>query len=116
MVGITSMISTVLTRLSGQLSELTSGSGATGMGGMVDIFGIGIPTFYFQAIVGIYVVQLAYILTVLANGIENGVDILGEREALGKALIRSTLLYCFIAGLVMTMFNVFASTIMKGMF
>jgi len=115
-VGITSMISTVLTRLSGQLSELTSGSGATGMGGMVDIFGIGIPTFYFQAIVGIYVVQLAYILTVLANGIENGVDILGEREALGKALIRSTLLYCFIAGLVMTMFNVFASSIMKGMF
>ena len=115
-VGITSMISTVLTRLSGQLSTLTSGSGATGMGGMVDIFGIGIPTYYFQAIVGLYVVQLAYILTVLANGIENGVDILGEREALGKALINSTLLYCFIAGVVMTLFNVFASSIMKGMF
>ena len=44
----------------------------------------------------------------LANGIENGVDVLGEREALGKALIKSTMLYCFIAGVVMTMFNLFA--------
>lgn len=112
-IGITSMISTILTKLSAQLTTFTSGQQAGGFEGMVGIFGVGIPTFYFQIVVGVYIVQIAYILTILANGIENGADKLGERYLLGKNLIKSTLLYCFISGVVILLFNYFAGTIMQ---
>ena len=111
-IGITSMISLILTRLSSQLTEFAAnGQGVGGWGDMLNIFGIGMPTYHFQIIVGIYIVQIAYILTILSNGIENGADKLGERYWLGKNLIRSTLLYCLIAGVVMFMFNLFAYSI-----
>jgi hypothetical protein len=114
-IGITSMISGILTRLSTQLRTFSEGSGgATGMGGMLEIFGIGIPTFHFQIVVGLYIIQIAFILTVLSNGIENGSDKLGERFALGRNLTRSVLLYCAIAGVVMLLFNLFAGQIMAN--
>ncbi len=114
-IGITSMISTILTKLSAQLTTFASqGEQAGGWSDMLEIFGIGIPTFHFQIIVGIYIVQIAYILTVLASGIENGADKLGEKYSLGKNLINSSLLFCFIAGAVILLFNLFAMSIMKG--
>ncbi len=119
-IGITSMISTILTKLSAQLGAFTAtqeaGTAAGGFGDLLTIFGIGIPTFHFQIIVGIYVVQIGYILTVLSNGIENGADKLGERYSLGKNMINSTALYCLIAALVMLLFNFFAGTIMQRTF
>ncbi len=112
-IGITSMISTILTRLSAQLTKFSSqGQQVSAMGDLVNIFGTGIPTFHFQIVVGIYIVQIAYILTVLANGIENGADKLGERYELGKNLINGTLLYCGLAALVIVLFNLFASQIL----
>jgi len=110
------MISTILTKLSSQLTSFASSSseGVGGWGEMLTIFGVGIPTFYFQVIVGLYIVQIAYILTVLANGIENGADKLGERYELGKSLISSVVLYCFIAGVVMLLFNLFAAGILSN--
>jgi len=115
-IGITSMISTILTKLSAQLGGFAAGQQAGGGGfeDMLSIFGIGIPTFHFQIVVGIYIVQIAYILTILSSGIENGADKLGARYELGKNLIYSTLLYCFIAGVVMLLFNLFAGTIMQN--
>lgn len=115
-IGITSMISTILTKLSAQLATLSNQaeSSASAYTGMLNIFGIGIPTYYFQIVVGIYIVQIVYILTVLSNGIENGADKLGERYSLGKNLISSVLLYCFISGVVMLLFNLFAMNIIKS--
>ncbi len=114
-IGITSMISTILTRLSAQLLQL---SGSTDVGGgfgnLLEIFGIGIPTYHFQIVVGIYVVQIGFILTVLVNGIENGADKLGERYELGKSMINGTLLYCFLAAVVMILFNWFAASIVAN--
>jgi hypothetical protein len=114
-IGITSMISAILTRLSAQLTTFAQSGGEAQAGSfsnMLEIFGIGIPTFYFQIIVGIYIVQIVYILTTLSSGVENGADKLGERYSLGKNLIRSTLFYCAIAGIVMLLFNMFAMQIM----
>lgn len=115
-IGITSMISAILTRLNSKLTEIsTQGVGTENpMGDMLSIFGIGMPTFYFQIVVGIYIVQIVYILSVLSNGIENGADKLAERYELGKNLINSTLLYCVLAGLVMLGFNLFAASILSG--
>lgn len=115
-IGITSMITAILTKLAAQLETLAAGeqAGMVGGEGMLAIFGIGLPTFYFQLIVGLYVVQIVYILTLLANGIENGADKLGERFSLGNNLVRSTALYCFLAGIITLLFNFFAQTVMTG--
>ncbi len=115
-IGITSMVTTILGRLSLQLSEpgLLGEETAPLQSGFLGGLGDGIPTFYFQIIVGIYVVQIVYLLTVLSNGIENGSDKLAERYALGKNLIRSTLLYVFIAFVIMILFNMIAAQIMTA--
>ncbi len=107
-IGITSMITFILGRLSGQINKLGTEQAATNVGALANLFGDSIPTYYFQAVVGIYVVQIIYILTVLSNGIENGEDKLQERYLLGVNLIKSTILYCIIAGTVMLIFNLIA--------
>ena len=116
-IGITSMVTTILSKLSQQLKEVTSTVGtdtASAPEGLLTIFGDGIPTFHFQIIVGIYVVQIVYILTIMANGIENGADTLNEEYLLGQNLIRSTLLYVFIALVVMVLFNMIAGKILMA--
>jgi hypothetical protein len=115
-IGITSMITGIIGNLSDSMSRLTQGMSAegtaqAGMGFSTDFFGIGVPTFYFQIIVGVYVVQILYIMTVLVNGIRNGSDALAERYMLGKSLITSTTLYCTIALIVMIIFNVVAGAV-----
>ena len=114
-IGITSMISTILTKLSAKIGDVGSGESAPSVGGdMLSIFGIGMPTFHFQIVVGIYIIQLAYILTVLSNGVENGADKLGERYELGQNIISSVLLYCILAGVVMLLFNMFANNFLPA--
>lgn len=113
-IGITSMVTTIMGKLNTQLGEIVVAGEdvSTLQTGFLSSFGDGIPTFYFQIIVGIYVVQIVYLLTVLANGIENGSDKLAERYSLGKNLVRSTLLYVIIAFVIMILFNIIASQIM----
>ena len=113
-IGITSMITTILINLGTMLSAVQEGGDSgVGMGaGMMGLFGDGIPTFYFQLVVGLYVVEIIYILTVLSNGIENGADKLAERYNLGVNLIRSTFTYVGIACVIMLLFNMIASSIL----
>jgi len=111
-IGITSMISTILGKLSTQLREISATGGtAPGGTGIISLFGDGVPTYYFQILVGLYVVQITYILTILINGIENGEDKLAEQFGLGRNLLRSTILYCIIAFIVMLIFNIIAGSI-----
>ncbi|MBI2658484.1 hypothetical protein HYX05_00060 [Candidatus Woesearchaeota archaeon] len=111
------MITSILGKLGGQLQQVTTSVGGTDAAapiGVLGLFGDGIPTYYFQLIVGIYVVQITFILTVIANGVENGSDKLNERYQLGNNLIRSTILYVFISGAVMLMFNIVAGRILTA--
>ena len=103
----------ILGKLGTQLKDVTGGDAAAGTG-LIDIFGETIPTYYFQIIVGLYVVQITYILTILVNGIENGLDNLNEKYQLGNNLIKSTILYVFISALVIIIFNFVASQILVG--
>ncbi|GEM_PF-99544 len=119
-IGITSMITGIIGNLSDNMKRLSSTTGDAGTGSgmgldVADFFGLGIPTFYFQVIVGIYVVQIIYIMTILVNGIRNGSDSLAERYMLGNNLISSTVLYFFIALVVMLIFNVIASVVTGSM-
>jgi len=112
-IGITSMITNIIATLSSQMKSIgaEAGSGTTGL---LQMFGDGLPTYYFQIVVGVYVVEIVYILTILSNGIQNGEDKLNERFLLGRNLIRSTMLYFVVSAFVMVLFNFIATTILAG--
>ena len=112
-IGITSMITYILGALSGNIQGLGGGEGGGRASGIAQLFGDGIPTYYFQIVVGIYVFQIIYILTTLSNGIENGADKLQERYNLGNNLIKSTVLYCMIALTVIVIFSGIASRVVQ---
>jgi hypothetical protein len=110
-IGITSMITYILGALAENIQNLSASELGGRIGDVASLFGDGIPTYYFQLVVGIYVFQIVFILTIMANGIENGSDKLQERYALGTNLIKSTFLYCTLSLIVMLVFNLIASRI-----
>ncbi|RJQ18230.1 hypothetical protein C4573_00725 [Candidatus Woesearchaeota archaeon] len=114
-IGITSMITTILGSLGDQLTNIAADSTAASANSFSNLFqnflGYGLPTYYFQFIVGIYVVEIVFILTLLVNGIQNGSDALNERFMLGENLITSTILYCIISLAIMLIFNAIAAQI-----
>ncbi|HII14978.1 MAG TPA: hypothetical protein HA362_01585 [Nanoarchaeota archaeon] len=117
-VGIGTMITTIIGGLGSALAMNTgeSGDAAASFGGassITDMFKIQdlMPPFYFQIVVGIYLIEVVYILTVLGNGIENGVDKLNEEHLLGKNLYKSAVFYIIVAAATMLVFNLLASMI-----
>jgi hypothetical protein len=114
-VGITSMIAQILGVLSEKMSQFQGSEATAGIPmNIMSMFGSGgIPTFYFQAIVGIYVVEITYILSVLINGIQNGTDRIGEMTILGNNLVKSTLIYAAVAGLFTVGFSFIAAQIVQ---
>jgi len=112
-IGITSMVTSILGRLSGQLQKLATDQSAMGGGniGITSLFGDGLPTFYFQLIVGLYVVELAIIMTSIVNSIENGSDKLNGEYLIGQNAVKSTLLYSGIAIVIMVLFNIVAANL-----
>ncbi len=109
-IGITSMITAVLGEIQRQAEGLDVGGG----GVPIDMFGMGIPTFYFQIVVGLYVVQVVWILSFMISGIENGVDTLSEEYVKGKSLFLATTLYCSIAFVVILAFNLLAQSVIRA--
>jgi hypothetical protein len=114
-IGITSMITTILINLGTLLSNVAEGGDAAapiGGAGMLGLFGDGIPTYFFQIVVGIYVVEIIYVLTVMSNGIENGADSLAEKYSLGANITKGVLTYTAIACIIMVLFNSIATSIL----
>jgi len=116
-VAIASLISSVI----GRLSEL----GTEGFEGEIPVIGTSleglpfdvqnvIPPYFFQLVVGLYVVQVIIILTVLSEKIESGDDKLSVEYGLGKNLFRSTMLYCLVSLIGVLVFKGFASMILRG--
>ena len=97
-VGITSLINQLLSALSANMESFADGGGGMNVGSISGILGsAGVPSYYFQAVVGIYVVQITYILSIMINGIQNGSDETYEMHLIGKNMIMSVLIYTVIA-------------------
>ena len=113
-VGISTMIVTILGKLSAQLTETSQANvGETGFGGLGAIAGLFeikniVPSYYLQLIVGLYVIEIGIILTILSNGIENGADKLNEQYYLGKNLYKSSILYTIVAFFITVVFTLLA--------
>ena len=111
-IGITSMITTILGKLGAQLKAV-SGEGMGGGTRILSLFGDSVPAYYFQIVVGIYVVQIVYILTFTTNGIEYGADKLNERFLVGKNILSSVRTYMIVGLIVMLLFNILAIMILE---
>ena len=117
-VGIGSMITNIIGLLGEQLTGTTAG--ATGELGpaispaLVQVFNIQdvMPPFYFQLVVGLYVVQITIILTILSNGIENGFDKIMGENSLGKNLFIASIFYFIVSVIVILIFNTLAAGIL----
>jgi len=114
-IGITSMITGIIGKLGVQLRESGSIAGeGGGVSSIAGMFGDGLPTFYFQIIVGLYVVQITYILTTLANTIENGNDKVSESYNLGLNMLKSPIFYAIISIVIMIIFNSVATGVLNS--
>ncbi|MBT3984805.1 hypothetical protein HOD38_02210 [archaeon] len=117
-VGIGAMITTVIATLTSSLSVVGGGDDGGGLmgGGAGDLAAIFpmanlIPPFFLQLVVGLYVIEMIFVLSILSNAIENGVDQLNEEYTLGKNLYRSSILYVIIAGITILIFTILAGSV-----
>jgi hypothetical protein len=115
-VGLAVMITSILTRL--DISELEGGSIPGGLGNLVGDNGIFqvaqmIPPYFLQIIIGVYLVQIVFILTRALVTIDSGEDKLERTNKTGKNLSSSILLY-FITALFATIALFVLTSIVVG--
>ena len=112
-VGLASMITSIMLSLGNRLggSGLSIGGQASNL---KNLFGGGMPTYFFQIVVGLYIVEVVFILSGVASNIENGADSLGERYFTGSSLIKSTLLYVLLSFVIILVFNLIAGAVVGG--
>jgi len=103
-VGLSSMITLILGRLqlmieAGQLSTEQSLSGFGNVGMITEMFNVVkmIPPYWLQIIVGIYIIEIIFILTKTLVAIESGEDRLGEKNEISKMLMTGMTLYTIAA-------------------
>jgi hypothetical protein len=97
-VGLTSMIAIILSKLKA-LSDLTAGGasvpGIGGIGNIVNLFDITsvVPPYFVQISIGIYLIEIIFILTSTLVTVDSGRDELQEKHDLAKNLKKGLTLY-----------------------
>lgn len=118
-VGLGTMITTILNKLQG-LSELAAaGEGIAGGFNVTDITGLFsinnmIPPYFLQVSIGIYLVEIAFILTATLVTVDSGKDTLKEKAELAKNLKSSLLIYTAVAFLSILALTILASVVLAG--
>jgi len=116
-VGLGSMMTNLIGRITGQLGQgLQGGENAAfgiNVGQITGMFPIDrmMPPYFFQIVVGLYVIEVIVILTILSNSIDNGFDKLNEQYSIGKNLYIGLSLYFIIALLVTVLFTILAGAV-----
>ncbi|MBD3263174.1 hypothetical protein GF374_02235 [Candidatus Woesearchaeota archaeon] len=114
-VGLAVLTTTIMINLGKQMAGLEApGTGTAAPGaGLLDIFQIQFmtPGFVFQLLVGIYLIQIVFILSTLLSGIINGHDEIERKYAIARNLFISTALYVIITVAVVLIFTGLAAPI-----
>jgi hypothetical protein len=113
-VGLAVMITSILNKLN--LTNLAGGEAGIGnLGNILNIFDLTkmIPPYFLQLIIGIYIIQIIFILTGTLVTIDAGEDKLERTNKIGKNLKKGIMLY-FITALVATISLFVLSSIVLG--
>lgn len=83
---------------------------------LIDIFNPGkiVPSFFFQLIVGLYVLQVVYILSYMTSVVENGPDRIREQFAIGKNLKNTTVFYFLVSLIATLLLTVLVVVVISG--
>jgi hypothetical protein len=114
-VGLAVMITSILSRL--DVSNLQGSAGLGNMDAILKIFDytVMIPPYYLQIAIGIYIIQIIFILTGTLVVINSGEDKLEKTNKIGKNLFRGMLLY-FVTGLLASVgLFILTSVVMSGL-
>ena len=113
-VGLAAMITSILNRLN--IADLNQSAGGFGnLGSIVDIFKVAdmIPPYFLQIAIGIYLIEITFILTRALVVIDSGEDKLETTNQTGKNLMRGMMLYTATA-LISTLSLFLLSSIVLG--
>jgi hypothetical protein len=114
-IGVSSMVVSIINKLGEQFKQatLSDTEGVGNLGGLVQILRIEdvVPSFHFQLVVGIYILQIVIILTILRNAIENNDDKIIRKFEIGKNLFFSMILYFIVSLIGIFIFNILANSI-----
>lgn len=119
-VGLSTMITTILNKLQ-TIVALSSTTGSTaGLGNIssiTDIFNLTqmIPPYYIQIAIGIYLIEIAFILTKALVTVDSGKDVLKEKYELAQNLKKSMLLYIVTALISIVALDVLAMIALSGL-
>jgi hypothetical protein len=117
-IGLSGMITLILSALKVMTDDL-GGTGAAAFGGF-DLGGLFpitdmIPTYWLQVVVGIYLVEVVFILTSTLITIKSGHDELEETAEIGRNLRKSIMLYFIIAFIAISALALIGSVALRGM-
>lgn len=113
-IGLGSMITLILNKLAVFQEGTTEASSLGSIGSLADItkiFDVSsmIPPYYLQVIVGFYIIEIIFILTIALVTVDSGKDPLKEKYELSKNLRMGVLLYLITAGLSITALSFLAN-------
>ncbi|MDP3917523.1 MAG: hypothetical protein Q8Q42_04545 [Nanoarchaeota archaeon] len=114
-VGVGSMVTTIINKLGTAFETLGSGAGdsPTNIATLANILNVkdAIPGYFFQLVVGIYVLEITIILTILSTSIERGADVTTTRNRIGKNVKRSMTFYFIVSLIGVILFNLLANAV-----
>lgn len=118
-VGLGTMIAAILNKLQ-SFTQLESESQLAGFGSLSDIVNIFeinkmIPPYFLQIAIGVYIMQVAFILTAALVTVDSGRDPLREKYELAKNLKRSMYLYIATAALAIGTLSMLAAVALGSM-
>lgn len=103
-VGLSAMITTILTKLEVLMTAQQAGvevEGMANMSSLMQMFNVSqmISPYFLQIIIGIYIIEIIFILTKTLVAVESGVDVLSEKAEIANNLQMGFVLY-FIVSLI----------------
>jgi hypothetical protein len=118
-IGLASMITSILNTLANLFSQIGEGGSVAGfadMGSLLSIFEIVkmIPPYYLQLAIGVYIIQIVFILTNVLVTVDSGDDRLKKTSDVGKNLGRSIGLYFVVTLISILVLSALASVALAG--
>ena len=119
-VGLASMITTILGQLKNLVAIEQGDTMVAGLGTVTDVtqmFDIVfmIPPYYLQIAIGIYIIQIIFILTSTLVTVDSGEDKLKQTYEIGKNLIRGGMLYLITAFISIVALSLLAGVALGGL-
>lgn len=118
-VGLATMITMILNKLQTIQAEAGQGSavGGFGLGNILNIFDITqmIPPYFVQISIGLYIIEIIFILTITLVTVDSGKDLLREKYELSSNIAKGILLYLFTAFASVFALGILASVALGGL-